>query len=224
MREQFLALACGAPAGLRPVVVDDGDDVDEAAALHRIVHQMRVRAEPELHVGRAEFLLDGVRRDERAPGGALAELRRRLPEPGAQRPTTARRRRSARCRARRRRRRRAGRRRSSPLACRTKSSTRVPSRSVMSGLARTASEQRRLQVGAVDHPIGRAVAALGLGAERDAREPAAARGLDRDRLAARTRRRAAARRGRARSGCAWRWAKAGCRRRSLPAARPAPAM
>jgi len=42
--------------------------------------------------------------------------------------------------------------------------------------------QCRLQVGAVDRPIGRAVAALGLGAERDSRKPAAARGLDRDRL------------------------------------------
>ena len=40
------------------------------------------------------------------------------------------------------------------------------------------SQQRRLQVGAMDHPIGRAVALLGRVAERDAHDVAAARGLD----------------------------------------------
>ena len=140
MREQFLARAVGAPAGLGPAVADDGDDVDQRAALHRIVHEMRVAAEPELDVGRAEF------RARRASAGTSARQAVRWRKCGARcaraaraASTTVRRRRSARCRARRRRRRRAGRPTVTPLACTTKSSTRVPSCSAMSGLARTAS-------------------------------------------------------------------------------------
>ena len=46
--EQFVAVALRAPALLRPSVVHDGDDIDQLAALHRVVDEMGVLAEPEL--------------------------------------------------------------------------------------------------------------------------------------------------------------------------------
>ena len=49
MAQDFGAVACARPAGLVPFVVHDGDDVDERAALDRIVHEMRVEPEPEMH-------------------------------------------------------------------------------------------------------------------------------------------------------------------------------
>ena len=69
----------------------------------------------------------------------------------------------------------------SPLACAVTSSNWQPSRSSMSGLSLTCGLQRRLQVGAVHHPIGRAGAkARGL-AERQAGDLAAvARAHDAD--------------------------------------------
>ena len=82
-------------------------------------------------------------------------------------------------------------------------------------------EQHRLQIAAMDHPIGRAVAVLDGGAERRAREHA--RGLrvrSRAVRVGRPRRDRAACPSRARSGRATRWARAGCRRRSLPGAAP----
>src|SRR5439155_23103950 len=86
VRKDLLARAVLAPARLRKAIAGDRDDVNERTALDRIVHEMRPPSEPQMHRGRAEFFRHGSRRDQRAPGGAVAELRLRAPaEPGAQR-------------------------------------------------------------------------------------------------------------------------------------------
>ena len=85
-----------APAGLAPIVAQDGDDVDEAAALDRIVHQMGIAAEPEMDRGRAEF------RRTASAGTSARQAVRRAKRGSSRWPsswrsaTTARRRRSAR--------------------------------------------------------------------------------------------------------------------------------
>jgi len=48
MAQDLGAVAGGRPAGLLPFVVHDGDDVDEAAAFDRVMHQMRVEPKPEI--------------------------------------------------------------------------------------------------------------------------------------------------------------------------------
>ena len=57
----------------------DGDDIDETAALHRVMHEMRIEPEPQMHQRLAEYRLHRIGRDERAPGGAMREARRALP-------------------------------------------------------------------------------------------------------------------------------------------------
>ena len=70
----------------------------------------------------------------------------------------------------------------SPLACSTKSSTLRAEAEHDVGIGAHRLQQRGLQVGAMDRPVGRAVAALGRFAEGRARQSAAARGLDGERL------------------------------------------
>ena len=101
MAQDFGAVAGGRPAGLLPFVVHDADDVDEAAAFDRIMHEMGVGPEPQMHQRLAEFLRHRVGRHQRAPGGAVAEARRLLALQCARAAsTTRRRRRSARGRVR----------------------------------------------------------------------------------------------------------------------------
>ncbi len=77
--EKCASSSARSPSALQPccdqLVVDDRDDVDQLAALHRIVDQVRVLAEPELHLVAAEFRLDPIGGDQRTPGGALLEFR-----------------------------------------------------------------------------------------------------------------------------------------------------
>src|SRR5262249_16160836 len=76
--EKLAGCAGRVPARLAPVVIRDGDDVDHASGLDRVVHQMGVVAEPEVdgrsgEAFRAAFG-HGLGGDERAPrslaGGA----------------------------------------------------------------------------------------------------------------------------------------------------------
>ena len=63
MAQQFGAVTRGRPASLVPGVMHNGDDVDEAAAFYRVMHQMRVEAEPQMHQWLAEIFRHGVGRD-----------------------------------------------------------------------------------------------------------------------------------------------------------------
>ena len=165
MREQFFARAFGIPAGLRPAVVDDADDVDEAAAFDRIMHEMGVGPEPQLHVRSTEFLLQRVRRREWAPARRCAgktpapDVRSRARtsdhSPFAdQRDAVFVRGNGAR---------RAGTPRLRPLAGKMKSSILGAEAKHDVGIGAHRVEQRRLQVAAMDRPIGRAVARLDSG-------------------------------------------------------------
>ena len=49
-----------------------------ASARHRIMNEMRIRAEPETDDRLAEFVAHMVRIEQRAPGRAAAKARRRL--------------------------------------------------------------------------------------------------------------------------------------------------
>ena len=135
--EDLLARAGRRPARLLPAVAHDRDNIDALSAAHRVMHEMRVAREPEMDHGLAEFLANGRSRQCRAPGGAAAETRR-----VARRRVAARRSdhnpsapisRDAALVVRT-----PGRHaiaRSTPCACSAKSSTRVPSRSTISGCA-----------------------------------------------------------------------------------------
>src|SRR5690348_12934082 len=54
----------------------DRDDIDELPAFDRVVHQMALMSEPEMHVRGAEFPAHLIRWDKRAPGGAVREAGR----------------------------------------------------------------------------------------------------------------------------------------------------
>ncbi len=69
-------LAGSLQPGAFPVVVSDDDDVDQVAALDRVVHEMGVAPEPQMDQRLAEFRRDVFRRHERAPGGAAGKARR----------------------------------------------------------------------------------------------------------------------------------------------------
>ena len=98
-REELGAVAGRAPAGLAPVVADDGDDIDEAPLPYRIVHQMRVRPEPQMDCRRARnsavTASAGASARQAVGVRSAAPSDRRAARAGS---TTARRRRSARCR------------------------------------------------------------------------------------------------------------------------------
>ena len=84
-RQQVVALSVRAPARLVPRVGDDRDDVDEPAALDRVMDQMRIAPEPERSDRRAELAVQAIGRHDGAPCGALREARRRaVAEPRAQ--------------------------------------------------------------------------------------------------------------------------------------------
>src|SRR5262249_61739243 len=88
--EQFRPRASGGPAGLLPVVTQDGDDVDHAPGLDRIVHEMGAAPEPEVDRGRREAGGRGVGRNQSAPGDVAGETRPRAmgepPRPGRPEP------------------------------------------------------------------------------------------------------------------------------------------
>ena len=161
--------------GLFQVSRHHGDDVDLARARDRIGDEMRVRSHPELDPARGIFArqLRGIERS--APGDQPGELRLQIPETDdAARSTRCRRRRSAPAPV------PAGASMPlrwttvSPLAWVTTSSNWQPSRNSISGCSLTCGLQRRLQIGAMHHPIGRA-GARGRGfAERQAADFAAA--------------------------------------------------
>src|SRR3974377_98517 len=75
MSQDLAAVPGRRPAGALPDVVYDGDDVDQSVALYRIVHEMRIEAEPKMHQRRAKFFLYGIRRHQCAPGGPAAVVR-----------------------------------------------------------------------------------------------------------------------------------------------------
>src|SRR5439155_26402846 len=52
------------------------DDVDQLSVLERIVHEVSVMAEPQMHEWLAKLLGHGVRRYNRTPSGAVATRRR----------------------------------------------------------------------------------------------------------------------------------------------------
>ena len=56
----------------------DGDDIDEAAGLDRVVHEVRFAAEPEMHQWLAKFCRHRIGGNKCAPGGAVAKRRRLL--------------------------------------------------------------------------------------------------------------------------------------------------
>src|SRR5262249_60795897 len=88
--EQFRPRASGGPAGLLPVVTQDGDDVDHAPGLDRIVHEMGAAPEPEVDRGRREAGGRGVGRNQSAPGDvARKALLRATVERSAQDPPEA---------------------------------------------------------------------------------------------------------------------------------------
>ena len=72
-----------APAGRAPALVllaigNDGDDIDPAPPADRIMDQVGILAEPQMDDRRAELRAHAAGVDQRAPGGAIAELRARL--------------------------------------------------------------------------------------------------------------------------------------------------
>src|SRR5271155_750080 len=74
-----LGTACRfAPAGSVPAIPGDDHDVDNAAGLDRIMHQMSVAPEPKTDLWFAEFRRDLARRNETPPGGAPGEAWRRV--------------------------------------------------------------------------------------------------------------------------------------------------
>src|SRR5262245_15942118 len=73
--EDFRALAGRTPPRLAPVVAYDGNDVDEAAAADRIVHEVSPGAEPEIDRRRPQFWYQRVGGSKRAPGGAAGKAR-----------------------------------------------------------------------------------------------------------------------------------------------------
>src|SRR5262249_58111937 len=73
--EDFRALAGRAPPRLAPVVAYDGNDVDEAAAANRIVHEVSPGAEPEIDRRRPQFRHQRVGASKGAPGGAAGQTR-----------------------------------------------------------------------------------------------------------------------------------------------------
>ena len=183
MTQNLVAVAGGGPAGSIPFVMHDADDVDQPSALDRIVHEMRVVAEPQMHQRLAERGRHGVGRRQRAPGGATGKARRAL---------------AADLRAQGR-----------PDAIGADQDDaafvdHLPALAALHGdavvvggiiLDLGAEPQRdvalrprgigehRLQVAAVESPVGRAVAPLGVGAERNAHDLAAgAAGHHPDRL------------------------------------------
>src|SRR5262245_48756948 len=81
MSENFGAFAIRRPSGLVPFVVHDADKVDQFAGLYRIVHQMCVLPEPQMHQRLAKFGWYRVTRNKRAPGGAVTESGRELSVP-----------------------------------------------------------------------------------------------------------------------------------------------
>src|SRR5690606_12991994 len=69
------AIAGRRPALLVPGFLDDGDDIDRRTAGDRVVHQMRVLAEPKADAiggDRGGRIIEG---DDGAPGGAAARPR-----------------------------------------------------------------------------------------------------------------------------------------------------
>src|SRR5262245_48878087 len=67
--EELASRAGRVPAWLAPVVVHDGDDVDHAPGLDRVMHQMGVVAEPEIDRRNGEVPGRGLGGHERAPRG-----------------------------------------------------------------------------------------------------------------------------------------------------------
>ena len=174
------------PGALKPtlpaVVVDDGDDVDQRAELHRVVHEMRALAEPEPHHAGANVGRDARRRDQRTPRDAAAE--RRLvavaepqPQPRPQ-PVRANERDASLVR------------RVRPVPASDGDAVAVDDEVLDAGaeLERNVGVgvhsvgQRRLQVAAMGHPVRRDVARFGIVAERNASEDLAARCTDLDSL------------------------------------------
>ena len=74
--EQIRARTERAPAAHRPTIAHDGDDVDLAAGLHRVMHQVGIGAEPQKRRRAAERRRDALGVDQRPPGGAVAEAGR----------------------------------------------------------------------------------------------------------------------------------------------------
>src|SRR6516225_4522902 len=165
-RKDFRALAGCAPSRLAPVVAYDGDDVDEGAAPDRIVHEVGPGAEPEIDRRGPQFGHQRVGGRQRAPGGpagkawlapmteALAQVR---PQPVGRdegdaplfQPTL----------------RGAGGDRD-PVFVERKILDPYPEMKNDVGMGAYRVEQHGLQVAAMNHPVGRAVALLGDRAER----------------------------------------------------------
>ncbi len=220
-RQQIGTRSRLAPAGRVPVVVHDDDDVDEAAALDRVVHEMGVAAEPEMDQRLGEF-----RRPHRSPERARA--RRCAPAKRGGSPWPRR-------RASRRPQPVGGNECDAALLGDAGAAARRDGDAVLmhdeifhvraelqrdAEILRHRAGERRLQIAAMDRPIGRAVTLGGRFAERHADDFAAALGVE----DAQCRRRdhvrlAAVPPGRDRSMCARHWARAGCRRRFPQAAR-----
>src|SRR5439155_14286163 len=79
--EERAGRAGRAPARLAPIVIHDGNNVDHAPGLDRIMHQMRVGAEPEIDSWKRCALGCGVDRNQRAPRGLTGWTQRSsLPE------------------------------------------------------------------------------------------------------------------------------------------------
>ena len=73
--EDFRALPRGAPAGLAPLVADDGNDINEGAASHGIVHEVSIVAQPKLDRGCPLSGGPGVGGSKGAPSRVACKLR-----------------------------------------------------------------------------------------------------------------------------------------------------
>ena len=172
---EFALLAGRAPARLVPVVADDRHDVDLAAGLHRIVDEVGVAPEPERGDGRAKLLGQLRGRHDRAPGGAPGESR----QPAVAEARAQRRPQSVGADQ------RAALLVTQPLrVARLDRDAMLMDREILHpradpqrdfGILRGRGRERGLEVGAVDHPIGRAIAFRGHFPERDAHDFAAGR-------------------------------------------------
>ncbi len=221
---ELLRPGADAPAVRGPPVIGDGDEIDRAAAAHRIAHHVRVRAEEQPYHRLVEAGRQMLGGDRGAPGGAMAEHRAAAPaEPVAHRGADA-----------------------------VGTDQRV--RPVLLGVAAAIGEhgddagmdgeflhrasqpqidrrliahrgqQRGLQIGAVDDDEGRAEAGLRLAAHARLGQLAAAAPInDLEGFRAHGGRCAGGPARRERRGSAWHWRRAERRRRPLPARWRAPA-
>src|SRR5215471_17209539 len=73
MTQDFLAVTSCRPTFLIPLVVDDANDIDESAGLHRVVHEMRLMAKPQVHKRLAKLSRHRVGWNKRAPGRTVTE-------------------------------------------------------------------------------------------------------------------------------------------------------